>query len=524
MIHTFEILYILNRRAAIYCAHRLNQRVNASKRKDPDDIKKFLRQTHIRKKYEGLQFKGLRLPGIHQIDLLKYKKVPGNFFLYITIEPEVLLTKENTMDVYYCSVPNAKQLQTEYAKAIYVLFPRAFEGRPNLEQVRYADQKTIHPDEWKNYTLYWLPYLPLSILTRVDFCVNYKLDNANLYVELIRKSYYSSRKKEKKFKNLNPFSEDKSHDSLFYDKTSGFCIYNKYNKMMDPKKDYMHNIEVIREEAKDVIRIERPFYKISKPKLYSLVGIHIPKAIEGEEAPLKLGPLPLIYDESVGLRTIFKEYVTNVLGIKRTRVKEYLAHHGEFKWVSLKRLPRELDRRLEAGQITRHNHDTVLKMAYAVSRARSVKKGAANCAANKKIYWDQNEDGKRIEIKYYRSENLFRKTWQTMHEFGMMLLRIPDKREVFGCENNDWEAKELDANFIFDIENNMVGIGTIIEDKQEMRRKGVEIDKFPPYKVIRDYDTPDPLEVYHNYHEVLDKLYHLLNKYAEDSINAYKEH
>ena len=34
MIHTMELLYILNRRAATYCAYRLNRHVNAAERYD----------------------------------------------------------------------------------------------------------------------------------------------------------------------------------------------------------------------------------------------------------------------------------------------------------------------------------------------------------------------------------------------------------------------------------------------------------------------------------------------------------
>ncbi len=520
MIHTFEILYILNRRAAAYCTYRLNKYVNASDRYSTTDIHRFLRiRPQLRRNCAGLHFKGLRIPGILQIDLLKYKDAPGSYFIYITIEPEVLLTGENTINVYYCSIANSKQLQTNYAKAIYTLFPKAFEGRPFISQVRFHDQKEIHPDDFKLGNLFMLPFLPLSILSRIDFCVNYKLDNAALYVEMIKKSYYNSRKKNITFRNLNPFSEDKSHDTLFYDKTSGFCIYDKFNKMMDPAKDNMHNIDEIREEAKDVIRIERPFYKITKEKLFSMTGLRVPVAEEGKEAPLKLGPLPLLYDESDGLKTIFREYLESVLGIKRNLVKEYMQNHHDFKWVSLKRFVREMDRLYEAGQITKQRHDTVLKMAYATSEAKSVKRSIENCHAGTHIWWGHDEEGNKIRVPFQRSKNLFHDTWHNMCELGMMLFRIPNNREVLGVENNDWRAKELDANFIFNIAETMVGIGTILEKEQSNHFS------FLPYKFVqgRGLDTPDPLEIRQNYSDILYILYLRLQKYIDEREKRKRE-
>ena len=512
MVHTFEILYILTRREAAYCAYRLNQHVNADERRENKEIRRFLRTIHIRKKHVGIQFKGLRIPGLHQIDIVKYKEAPGLFFLYIMIEPEVLITGENTLDVFVCSVPNLKELQNCYAKAIFTLFPRAFEGRPPIDQVRYHDQKTVHSDEWKLGGLFMIPYLGLSILSRIDFCVNYKVDNADLLVELISKSYYSSRKKNVKFKNLNPYSEDKSNDALFYDKTSGFCIYNKYNKMMDPEKDNMRNIDQIREDAKDVIRIERPFYKISKQKLFSMSGLIIPKAQEGREAPLKLGPLPLLYTEEIGLYSIFKEYQQCVLGIKRNQWQD-IVERPVFRWVSCKRFKREMDRLYEAGRITKQRHDTVLKMAYATSEARSVKKAVQNCEAGTHVWWELDDKGNKIRIPFHRSADRFRDSWQGMHELGMMLFRIPNDRDVKGTEKNDWEAREMDPYFIFSTKS-MVGIGTILEEEYSSHYD------FLPYKVIRDYDTPDPLEIRVNYGEITELLFHKLGKYIEESQKA----
>lgn len=512
MVHTFEILYILNRQEARYCAYKLNQRVNVADRIQREDIQNFLHIAPMRRNSIGLHFKGLRIPGILQIDLLKYKREPGYFFLYITIEPEVLLTGENTLDVYWCSFPNMKELQTKYAEAVYTLLPRAFEGRPPLYQVRFQDQKKFHPVEISFGGLFMIPFLGLSILSRIDFCANYKLENAALYVEMIRKSYYHTRKKNVKFKNLNPFSENKSNDTLFYDKTSGFCIYDKYNKMMDSRKDRMRNIAQIREDAKDVIRIERPFYKISKPKLYSLTGLRVPKAEEGREAPLKLGPLPFLCIEEIGLDTIFKEYIRCVLGIKSTQ-KYDMVNRQSFKWVSLKRFVREMDRLYEAGRITKRRHDTVLKMAYATSEARSVKRAVHNCNAGTHIWWGHDEEENKIRIPFRRSADRFKDMWQKMYELGMMLFRIPDDREVAGVENNEWEAKELDANFIFDVNANMVAIGTMLDEETS------SYFDFLPYQFVRGrgLDTDDPLEIRQNYDEILSRIYYHFGKYIEES-------
>ncbi len=515
MIHTFEILYILNQRAATYCTLRLNAHVNSAERYDKDYIRTFLRQFYIRRKSTGLNFKGLRIPGIHQIDLVKYKDAPGCFFLYITIEPQVLLTGENTNAVFYCCPDSAFQLQNCYAEAMWQLFPKSFEGRPPVSQARYHDQQHVQPVERSFGMGFAIPYLGLALLSRIDFCVNYRLPNAALYVEMIQKSYYSSRKKKIKFRNLNPFAEDRSNDALFYDKTSGFCIYDKYNKMMDPGKDNMHNICQIREDARDVLRIERPFYKISKQKLFSLSGLIIPKAVEGREAPIKLGPLPYLWTEYIGLKTIILEYRKSVLGLKRGQSTD--PKNQNFKWVSLKRFVREMDRLYESGQITKQRHDTVLKMAYATSEARSVKKAVQNCDAGTHVWWGHDEEENKIRIEFQRSKHLFIDTWHDMHELGMMLMRIPADRKVEGVEDNDWEAKELDANFIFKAEQNLTGI----EDSSKERAP--DHKDFLPYKVIRGYDTPDPLEVRYNYEEITRILYQWLDKYIYDSNRAYEE-
>lgn len=516
MIHTFEILYILNRRAATYCAFKLNQRVNTAEKKSNVEIRRFLRTIHIRRNSEGIRFKGLRIPGIHEMDLLKMKNAPGSFFLYIMIEPEVLLTGENTLDVFFCSIPNAKHLQSKYAQAIFELFPKAFEGRPPLQQVRFHDQPEIHEDEWKLGGLFMIPYLALALISRIDFCANYKLDNASLYVEMVRKSYYHPRRKNVKFKNLNPYSELKGNDTLFYDKTSGFCIYDKGSKMWSHGYDRMHNIAQIREEAENVIRIERPFYKVTKTKLMRLTGLKIPEARVCEEAPLKLGPMPFLIDEGSGLKTIFDEYKQCVLGIKRTKLHEYdIVNRQEFKWVSTKRFLREMDRLLEEKQIRQQWHDTVLKMAYATSEARSVKRGMHNCNVGTHIYWGQDEEGNKIRIPYQRSSGSFYDTWQRMHELGMMLFRIPNERYVEGQSDievdEEGHVQELDANFIFDV-NNMVSIGIDLKDTPVT--SGFH---FLPYKVVRGYDTPDPLEVRHNYAEILSILYQRLWNYIENS-------
>lgn len=515
MIHTLELLYILNRRAATYCSYRLNRHVNAAERYDGTDIRTFLQEVHIRRNSAGLHFKGLRIPGIHQIDLVKYKDAPGSFFLYITIEPQVLLTGENSNSVFFCSPDTTVQLQHCYARGIYELFPKSFEGRPPISQARYHDQQHVQPVEWSFGMLFAIPYLGLSLLSRIDFCVNYRLPNSALYVEMIQKSYYSSRKKKIRFHNLNPFSEDRSHDALFYDKTSGFCIYDKYSKMMDQAKDNMHNISHIRKDAKDVIRIERPFYKITKQKLFRLSGLALPKAEEGRDAPLKLGPIPFLWDERVGLEAIILEYRQCVLGLKRGQ--KYDPDQQELKWVSLKRFVREMDRLYDSGRITKQRHDTVLKMAYATSEARSVKNAVHNCDAGTHIWWGHDEEDNKIRIEFQRSKHLFIDTWHDMHELGMMLMRIPANRHVAGTEDNDWEAKELDANFIFKPDLYMTGI----EDSS--KEPNFTHYDFLPYKVIRGYDTPDPLEMQYNYEEITRILYQWFDKYIYDSQKAYEE-
>ena len=194
-----------------------------------------------------------------------------------------------------------------------------------------------------------------------------------------------------------------------------------------------------------------------------------------------------------------------------------MQNHPDFKWVSLKRFVREMDRLYEAGRITKQRHDTVLKMAYATSAARSVARAAQNCDNGTHIWWGHDEEGKKISILYRRSAENFRGTWKTMNELGMMLLRIPTKKTVLGVEKIDCNAKELDANFIFNIESSMVDIGTMLEEEQSSHFD------FLPYRFVnnRGLGTSAPLEIRQNYEDILRTLYLRLQKYIDAKARAY---
>ncbi len=504
MIHTFTILYILRRHEAIYCANRLNNRVTPTKRYKKEDKNHFFRIDNITEKHEGLKFAVPRVPGIYEFDIVRYKDTPGLYFLYIMIEPEVLLTGENTINVFWGDFVNAAHLQYMYARRMYKIFPKAYEGKPALEQVRYHDQLNIHPDDLENSNLYMLPHIALSLLVRIDFCCNYKHKDATLLIELIRKSYYSARKKEKRYDNPNPKSTDRSYDTLFYDKTSGFLIYNKYNKMMDPEKNRTHNIKTIREEAKDVFRIERPFYKITKEKLKTLTGLAIPKAVEWEEAPLKLGPWPYLCAEAIGLKELLSEYMHCVMGIKRNEWFD-LINRRPFHWLSYKRFERALKNLRKEKKITEKMKDRIKKIAYVMSDHRSFYRAIKLCDAGTKVTV-QDENGNKTKVEFQLDRDKFIDCWHKMSNFGIMLFRIPRERK----NANGKSYGAIDATIPLNTDY-MVGIGEIIRSRVPSEYS------FLKYKMARDFDTTDPLEVGQNYWEINNAISCRFDKYIEDA-------
>ena len=158
MIHTFQISYGLGLEHANTCAYRLKELTGAF---EGWQIREFL---DIKKKSGYLIFRVPELVGINTVKLVKYEDryLGVTFRIYFHIEAEILRTGTDTLDLFFASPEHAKQLQTQYAKAIFNLFgTEPFTGRPasQLYNTDFAPRDSYLPDEFENYNggLYSLP-------------------------------------------------------------------------------------------------------------------------------------------------------------------------------------------------------------------------------------------------------------------------------------------------------------------------------------------------------------------------------
>lgn len=267
--------------------------------------------------------------------------------------------------------------------------------------------------------------------------------------------------------------------------------------MVNPDKDRMHNIGTIREGAKDVFRIERPFYKITKEKLKKMTGLAVPKAKEWEEAPLKFGPWPYLCAEEIGLKELFTEYMHCVMGIKRGEWYD-LIDRRPFYWLPYKQFERALNKLREEKRITEKMKDRIKKIAYAFSQHKYFNETIKRCDAGTEITI-QDENGNKQRVKFQLDRDKFLDCWHKMSDFGIMLFRIPRERK---------EQKKVDVTIPLQPDY-WIGIGDIRESRVP------SVYSFAPYKMVRDFDTPDPLEVGMNYMEVCNALNSRFNKYIE---------
>ena len=128
MIHTFTVSYELSLKDANTCTYRLQERTQAFKGQKYR-ITNFL---DVDREFGRLIFKVPEFPGIKNITLLKItdRNEQRIFRIYFQIEAEILRTGVDTLDLFFCSPEHARELQIQYAKVIYSLFPEAFMGRP----------------------------------------------------------------------------------------------------------------------------------------------------------------------------------------------------------------------------------------------------------------------------------------------------------------------------------------------------------------------------------------------------------
>lgn len=357
MIHTFQISYGLGLEHANTCAYRLNELTKAF---EGWQIREFL---DIKKKHGYLIFTVPELVGINQIKLSKYEDryLGVTFRIYFHIEAEILRTGTDTLDLYTCSPEHAKELQNQYAKAIYRLFPGSFNERPApiLYDTDFAPKESYTDEEMqRDNSFYCLPYLALASVKRIDFTydiVRSSPDDAKLFAYMVLQSYYDGQKKqEKKGKQRNPEANKKEcYDKEYASGSRGFSVYYKYDEIKDKKYDGRPNIIQIREDARNIVRIELPNFNPGRTKIKSSTWPEIP------DDGLTLGPLPYLVTEQVPFIAFIKEFGYHV------------GNGPDLKWYKRDRLKSALGRLRRQHKITRTAETMMIKISQAISQGRS---------------------------------------------------------------------------------------------------------------------------------------------------------
>ena len=250
----------------------------------------------------------------------------------------------------------------QYAKAIYSLFPEAFNGRPasSLYNSGYADVTSYTDDEFEKARLYSLPYLPLASVTRMDFtfdAVSEDEEHARLFTEMLQKTYYDGRKKiEIKGVNRNLATDKYCYDKVNENASRSFSVYYKFDKMCAEEYDRRPNIEEIRDEARNITRIEMSKFKPNRDTLKSMTTLQVPSNA------ISLGPLPYIANEQVPTNVFLTEYIDKV------------GNGPGIKWYDRSKLKSRLNELQKQHKIKAIEKDTLIKISQAISQEQSLKK------------------------------------------------------------------------------------------------------------------------------------------------------
>lgn len=416
MIHTLQISYGITVEVANACTYRLNEITHRYDKK-MHMIANYLDTK--KKKLGHLVFKIPELTGIKSITMVKFTDHNNEvkYRIYFLIEAEILRTGTDTLDLFFASPEHAKELQTNYAKAILSLFPEAFTGRPasQLYNSDFAPKESYKIEEFDNYNggLYSLPYLPLASVRRVDFTFDYASEDeehARLFTEMVSKSYYDGHKKKAiTGKNRNEATDRKCYDKEYASSYRGFSVYYKYDKMLDKEYDGRQNIVQIRENSLNVTRIEMPIKSPNRVTLKSLTTLKIP------DHAIPLGPLPYLANEQVTINLFQIEF------------KDRVGNFIDLKWRTRDGFDKRVKQLMRTKKLSKTIGNGMIKMSQAVSKRGSLK----NYVEALKEY-NESIRGKKIkkEEKKFPSIGTFFNYKKTAMLNGLMLPTIAASRPL----------------------------------------------------------------------------------------------
>lgn len=488
MIHTLEISYELSVTDAATCAWALNKRLPEPKL--PKYITEFL---DVNKKSGYQIFVIPELTGIRWIKLTKHENRDSGvtFRIYFLIEAEVLRTGKETLDLYTCSPEHFKELQTQYARAIFNLFgAEAFAGRPAslLYSTGFAPRESYAEEEYQEHSgLFSLGYLPFGSVKRIDFTydvVRSSPEDANLFAYMAQQSYYDGQKKqEKKGKQRNPEASEKDCvDKEYASGSRKFSVYYKYNEINDPKYDNRPNIARVREDARNIVRIELPNFSPGRTKVKSFTWLCVP------DNAMTLGPLPYLANEQVPYIAFFKEY------------GEHVGNGPDLKWYNRRALKSRINTLVNQHRISAHAKTMMIKISQAISQGRSQRfshslgKAITAFKENGEIVLHRQRDKitkEQILETFKCTYSQYKRHRDLAIKNGVMLVTIPDSAK---CE-------ELSAL-------------TVLRNYDPGLLKTQITSHMLPYRSITE-SAPEMEPVKDLYDAILEFLYGLYDQYME---------
>lgn len=178
----------------------------------------------------------LGYPGFKMISLKrsenKIRKIT-DYFMYITISPEMLLERKYTNKIFMLTEANIKQLQFAWAKAILTVFPNTLETHKKYMRIVI------------------LPYIGLLDLARVDYAINLSSNKPELALAMMCKSH---RQKYTPIKAYLDNSSDMASDIIGFSQNTTYKHVSCYIKACKKGED---NEEILREARENnLIRFE----------------------------------------------------------------------------------------------------------------------------------------------------------------------------------------------------------------------------------------------------------------------------
>ena len=178
--------------------------------------------------------------------------------------------------------------------------------------------------------------------------------------------------------------------------------------MMSDEYNDRSNIAQIREDSRNVVRIEMPIKSPDRNTIKSLTWLQIP------DDAITLGPLPYLATEQVPINLFEKEFFGRV------------GNAHDLKWYTRDELDKKINKMIRKNEISEHKGHTLSKITAAIS-----KRGSLNTYIRAlKKYQATKDKKKKNDKKPFLTMKAFNDYKDFAMQNGMMLATIPAKHGV----------------------------------------------------------------------------------------------